>query len=56
MGATEGQIAAFLDVAAEIETCRRYLDIEHLRLGDRLGVRWSLDGCPLDALVPPLMP
>ena len=50
-----GENRELVTLGAEIETCRRYLDIEHLRLGDRLGVRWSLDGCPLDALVPPLM-
>lgn len=39
----------------EIVLCERYVDLEELRLGDRLRVRWSLEGCPRDALVPPLM-
>ncbi|MFN3984751.1 MAG: sensor histidine kinase [Rhodocyclaceae bacterium] len=39
----------------EIVLCERYVDLEELRLGDRLQVRWSLEGCPRDALVPPLM-
>lgn len=39
----------------EIALCRQYLDLEHLRLGERLGVDWRVaDG--LDAaLVPPMM-
>ncbi len=39
----------------ELSLCERYLDLEALRLGDRLQVHWLLDGCPRDALVPPLM-
>ena len=39
----------------EIALARRYLDIERLRLGERLTVRWDVDTCPPDALVPPLM-
>ncbi|MBI1906541.1 MAG: histidine kinase [Rhodocyclales bacterium] len=39
----------------ELTLCERYLDIEQLRLGDRLQVQWSLDDCPRDALVPPFM-
>lgn len=39
----------------ELTLCERYVDIEQLRLGERLQVRWSLDDCPRDALVPPLM-
>jgi two-component system sensor histidine kinase AlgZ len=42
-------------LAGEIELCRRYLDLERLRLGDRLAVHWEIDECPRDALVPPLM-
>lgn len=39
----------------ELVLCERYVDLETLRLGDRMKVRWSLEGCPRDALVPPLM-
>jgi two-component system sensor histidine kinase AlgZ len=39
----------------EIALARQYLDLERLRLGERLQVRWEVDSCPGDALVPPLM-
>lgn len=39
----------------EIELANRYLDLERLRLGDRLKVEWDLRNCPLNAKVPPLM-
>jgi len=39
----------------EIALARQYLDLERLRLGERLQVRWEIDSCPGDALVPPLM-
>ena len=39
----------------EFALCRQYLDLEHLRLGDRLHVTWDVEGCPADAQVPPLM-
>ena len=39
----------------EIELCRQYLDLEKLRLGDRLQVDWHLNSMPNDALVPPLL-
>lgn len=38
----------------EIDLCRRYLEIEQLRLGDRLNVKWELD-VPDDAMVPALL-
>lgn len=41
-------------LADEIELCRQYLDLEQLRLGDRLQVEWHIDKMPGDALVPPL--
>jgi two-component system sensor histidine kinase AlgZ len=40
---------------AEIELVKRYLDIESLRLGERLTVEWSVDCLPLDLQVPSLM-
>lgn len=39
----------------EIELCNRYLELERLRLGDRLQVNWELKHAPLNAKVPPLM-
>lgn len=38
----------------EIELCHRYIEIEELRLGDRLEVKWDLD-VPNDAMVPALL-
>lgn len=39
----------------EIDLCNRYLELERLRLGDRLQVSWELKHAPLNAKVPPLM-
>jgi two-component system sensor histidine kinase AlgZ len=39
----------------EVELCRQYLDLEQLRLGDRLRVVWHIDKMPNDALIPPLL-
>lgn len=39
----------------EIALVRQYLDLERLRLGDRLQVAWETDGVPLDIPIPPLM-
>jgi two-component system sensor histidine kinase AlgZ len=42
-------------ISAEVELCRRYLELEQLRLGERLKVVWRIDKMPPDALVPPLV-
>ena len=42
-------------LADEVELCRQYLDLEKLRLGERLEVDWNVKSMPGDALVPPLM-
>lgn len=42
-------------LSEEIALARKYLDIERLRLGERLQVRWDVDACPPDALAPPLL-
>jgi two-component system sensor histidine kinase AlgZ len=42
-------------LADEVELCRQYLELEKLRLGDRLQVEWHLNSMPGDALVPPLV-
>lgn len=39
----------------EVELCRQYLDLEQLRLGERLKVDWHIEKMPGDALVPPLL-
>lgn len=38
----------------EISLCRRYLDLEQLRLGDRLRVEWALEALPPEARLPAL--
>lgn len=39
----------------EIALGRQYLDLEKLRLGERLRVDWQVADVPLDTLIPPLM-
>lgn len=39
----------------EIALCRQYIELEKLRLGDRLQVEWEVRDVPLDAPIPPLM-
>jgi len=41
-------------VTQEVELCRQYLELEQLRLGERLQVEWHIDKMPPDALIPPL--
>lgn len=45
----------FHSLAEELTLCRRYLEIEGLRLGDRLQVEWAIGDLPSDALLPPLL-
>jgi two-component system sensor histidine kinase AlgZ len=42
-------------LARELELTRQYLNLEQLRLGSRLVIRWRIDEAPSDALVPPLL-
>jgi two-component system sensor histidine kinase AlgZ len=42
-------------LADEVTLCRQYLDLEKLRLGERLIVDWNVKSMPADALVPPLV-
>jgi len=42
-------------LAREVELCRQYLNLEQLRLGERLKLEWHTDRMPRDALVPPLV-
>lgn len=42
-------------LSEELSLCRKYLDLERLRLGERVQVHWDIERCPVDALMPPLM-
>ncbi len=42
-------------LADEIALCRQYLDLEKLRLGERLNVEWEVEAVPADVTIPPLM-
>ncbi|MFN7087612.1 MAG: sensor histidine kinase [Burkholderiales bacterium] len=42
-------------LAREVGLCRQYLELEQLRLGERLRVEWHIDKMPGDALIPPLV-
>ena len=50
---SEAHTQVFLN--AELELSRKYLQIEKLRIGERLNVVWDIDELPGDALLPPLM-
>ncbi|MBV8660456.1 MAG: histidine kinase [Burkholderiales bacterium] len=41
-------------LSREVELASQYLNIEELRLGERLKVEWHTDRMPHDALIPPL--
>jgi two-component system sensor histidine kinase AlgZ len=53
--ASLGQADDRTTLGDELALARRYLNIETLRLGDRLAVVWDLDAVPLDVKVAPLM-
>ena len=42
-------------LAQEIALCHQYLDLEKLRLEDRLKIRWQINDMPSDAMIPPLI-
>ncbi|MBA2351442.1 MAG: sensor histidine kinase [Burkholderiales bacterium] len=42
-------------LAREVALCRQYLNLEQLRLGERLQIDWRIDNMPQDALIPPLV-
>lgn len=46
---------SLVPVENEIQLARSYLEIESLRLGDRLEVRWDLEEVPSKVLVPVLL-
>ncbi len=39
----------------EVELTRQYLDLEKLRLGERLRVDWHIENMPGEAVIPPLV-
>jgi two-component system sensor histidine kinase AlgZ len=45
---------AHLSLGEELRLCRQYLDIESLRLGERLRVEWAVEALPQDAVLPAL--
>ncbi len=45
----------FVRLADEIALLERYADLEQLRLGERLQIKWELESAPNDALLPPLV-
>ncbi|NMG14651.1 sensor histidine kinase [Aromatoleum bremense] len=46
---------SLVPLADEIQLARSYLQIEQLRLGERLRVKWDCENAPLDASVPILL-
>lgn len=44
-----------IPLTSELTLCRHYLEIEKLRLGDRLQVEWQLDPLPDDLQIPGLL-
>lgn len=47
--------AELVPLSEEIAVARQYLNLERLRLGERIRVEWDMTECPPDPLVPPLM-
>ena len=47
--------AELVSLADEIALGRQYLELEQLRLGDRLSLDWQIDNVSLDLPIPPLM-
>jgi two-component system sensor histidine kinase AlgZ len=39
----------------EVNLCLNYLEIEQIRLGDRLKVNWKIEAMPAASMVPPLL-
>ncbi|MFZ2266190.1 MAG: histidine kinase [Azonexus sp.] len=46
---------ALVSLADEIALGKQYLELEHLRLGERLQVEWVVGSVPMDFPIPPLM-
>jgi len=50
-----GDNRELVTLESELNLSWQYLELEQLRLGDRLKVAWHIDKMPKDALVPPLI-
>jgi two-component system sensor histidine kinase AlgZ len=50
-----GDNRELVTLESELNLSWQYLELEQLRLGDRLKVAWHIDKMPKDALVPPLV-
>jgi len=48
------ETATLVKINDELNICRKYLDVESLRLGDRLTVDWQVDANLLDEMIPAL--
>ncbi len=44
-----------VSLSEEIALARQYLDLEKLRLGERLAVDWQIEAIPVDMPIPPLL-
>ncbi|MFI4914742.1 MAG: sensor histidine kinase [Steroidobacterales bacterium] len=44
-----------IQIGGEIDLAKQYLNIEQLRLGERLQVEWDTADMPPDALIPPMV-
>ena len=53
--ASLGDVGRNSTLGEELELARQYLNIEALRLGERLRVEWDLQGLPENALMPPMI-
>lgn len=49
------EAGSFVSVSQELDLCRRYINIETLRLGDRLKVSWDVEIPPKGAEIPLLL-
>jgi two-component system sensor histidine kinase AlgZ len=50
-----GDAARPSTLARELSLARQYLDIEQVRLGDRLTVEWQLEALPDQVMIPPMI-
>jgi two-component system sensor histidine kinase AlgZ len=42
-------------VKQEVQLGKQYIELEKLRMGERLKVEWQTDAMPTDVLIPPLL-
>lgn len=45
---------SYVSIREELELCKKYLNIEGLRLGERLKLEWQIEDQVLSCLIPPL--